>query len=56
MLFYLIPKPGLNLGNLALQGYEGAYPYFIGRKNQSHFGWAAAGKTVKGILNSRKKR
>ena len=48
VLFYVIPKPGLDPVNLALQGYEGAYPYFLGMKNQSTFGWAAANKTVKG--------
>ena len=52
VLVYIVPKPGLDAVNLTLQGYEGAYPYFLGRKNQpSNFGWAAASKTVKGILN-----
>ena len=51
VLFYVVPKPGLDPVYLALQGYEGAYPYFLGMKNQSTFGWAAASKTVKGRLN-----
>ena len=56
VLFYVVPKPGLDPVYLALQGYEGAYPYFLGRKNQSTFGWAAASKTVKGILNSKENK
>ena len=51
VLFYIVPKPGLDPVNLILQGYKGDYLYFLGMKNKSTFGWAAANKTVKGILN-----
>ena len=51
VVFYVVPKPGLDPKNLTLQGYEGDWSYFLGKKKQSTFGWAAASKTVKGMLN-----